>query len=351
MIVIHFGLRKAASSSIQQFLKANQTYLRSLGYDYAPIGHLSGQSHLNLTNDARKLSNFDPNGGTLSDVRKYWKRNKGKVLIISSEILEGSTQKNVCFIQKRLSRADNLFLPLLIIRDLASLVASSYSQHAKMNGIEEFDSYFARFLQRPRVHYYDTAKKWANAFGWDSIRVRLLDRDFLINGDLIDDFISTAGLEMSPEEIAQLERPRESNVSPGWRVAEALRALYDGRHELPDGHPLLGQVNGDRDGAKSIRARAESLGTEWDWNSDKGRYLTTEQAQACLDIYRRSIDALNAHLASPLPRPKTLEEKGFIPREFTPDISRIPAKDLRQFYDELGEMPTARRLWPKMAQA
>jgi hypothetical protein len=145
-------------------------------------------------------------------------------------------------------------------------------------------------------------------------------------------------LEIGAEEAIGLKRPREVNTSPGWRVAEALRALYDGRHGLPNDHPLLGNRQGEGDHVTPVRSYAEQLGDKWGWNADKGRYLTTEQAQACLDIYERSVDALNLHLTSKLPRPKTLKQRGFISRDFLPDASLIPADDLRQFYDELGNL-------------
>jgi hypothetical protein len=338
MIVIHFGLQKAGSSSIQRFLKANQAYLRSLGYDYAPLGHQDGRSHLNLTYEVRRLDKFDTKDGGLANIRRYWRLNRGKILIISSEVFEQTAPEGVAMLKNRLSRADDRFLPVMIIRDLGSLVVSNYLQNAKMGiEVDDFDAYVSDFLRRSRADFHQTAKRWADVFGWDRLRVRLLDRDFLLNGDLIDDFIHTAGLEMSAEETADLKRPPQSNVSPGWRVAEALRALYDGRHGLADTHPLLERRRGGRDDARAIRSHAEALGETWGWNSEKGQYLTTRQAQACLEIYQRSIEDLNARLTSKLPLPQTLEARGFAPRAFMPDISLIAANDLRRFYDALGQ--------------
>jgi hypothetical protein len=337
MIVIHFGLRKAGSSSIQSFLKSNENYLRSLGYDYAPVGHSGGRSHLNITYEARRSEYFSPELGSLGDLKRYWRENKAKSLLISSEILEGTAQDGINLINRKLSKSDDEFRLLMIVRDLVSLITSSYSQHSKVRGSDDFDKFFRRFVKLSRADFFNTAARWAKTFGWDQLRVRPLDKAFLLNGDLIDDFMATTGIEITADEKERLKRKQEANVSPGWRVTEALRALYDGRHGLPDNHPLLTAYLDE--GAKNLLmwVKAEQIGDQLNWNVDKGRYLTRSQAQTCLDMYRRSLDSLNSHLSEPVPQPNTLEERGFVPRDVLPDVSLIPTSDLRRFYDELGD--------------
>ena len=72
------------------------------------------------------------------------------------------------------------------------------------------------------------------------------------------------------------------------------------------------------------------------WNADRGNYYTREQAEAVLGTYSASITALNDRLPLALPAPTSLEARGFTPRTFLPDASRIPPRDLRTFYDFLA---------------
>jgi hypothetical protein len=164
--------------------------------------------------------------------------------------------------------------------------------------------------------------------------VRSLDRSHLVNGDLIDDLLAVCGVTESTDKLG-LARTGIQNVSPGWRVLEAMRALSGGYHGLPSNHPLLGVVRrqGIPLGRCAIRA-----GEGRDWNTERGQYMTREQAQSCYEIYRRSVIKLNQHLPDKLPLPPDLDERGFCEREFMPDISRIPRQELAEFYDELWEM-------------
>ena len=50
MIVIHIGLKKSGSSSIQAFLKANEDALQGLSVDYPPTGR-AARAHHNLALD------------------------------------------------------------------------------------------------------------------------------------------------------------------------------------------------------------------------------------------------------------------------------------------------------------
>ncbi len=66
--------------------------------------------------------------------------------------------------------------------------------------------------------------------------------------------------------------------------------------------------------------------------------MTRIQAQTCLDIHRQSIMALNAYLPAPLAMPSDLEARGFVERDFLPEAAKIPANELRGFYDELAQI-------------
>src|SRR5690606_19790842 len=83
-----------------------------------------------------------------------------------------------------------------------------------------FDEFFHRFPRGGR--YAARLTNWANAFGWDRIRVRTLDPSDLVNGALIDDFeaaIGASGLERPG--LRRVSRPWYANEIARWAVARA----------------------------------------------------------------------------------------------------------------------------------
>jgi hypothetical protein len=244
------------------------------------------------------------------------------------------------------SRPNEKFRIVMIIRDLIDLVPSSYAQKVKFSTItNDFDSFFQERMQARRVNYFETAKRWADVFSWESICIRRLDRNNLINGDLLDDFMSLCGLELTEESTSLMRRPGISNTSPGWRILEAARALFGGCHGLPANHPLaLAAAPKEK---KKLLPKKERMalgqlclqvGDKWGWNEDKGYYLTRAQAQRCFDIYRDNIEAFNKHLPVTLPMPADPDAKNFKAREFLPEARCIPAEELRAFYEEVESL-------------
>jgi hypothetical protein len=258
--------------------------------------------------------------------------------VISTEAFELCETNEALWLAGLRRRADEEILIVMIIRDLIDLMPSRYSQKVKSGvRVHAFDAFFKKRMKDPRVDYYATAARWADAFGWANLRVRVLDRDHLLNGDLVDEFLSIIGLDPAGEAAQGLQRTGPANVRPGWKVLEAIRALYGGRHGLPDGHALANVTLHTYEQKILIGRRARKIGADMGWNDDRGQYLTRKQAQRCLDVYRTAIEAMNDRLPRKLPMPLDLEQRGFQEREATPDIAQIPPAELRAFYDKLGE--------------
>ncbi len=340
LIVIHAGLRKSGSTSIQNFMAANTAVLRRWGVDYPEAGRIGRKSHLNLGSELRGRKNFDPNGGTMAEVAAHWKRSDAHTLVISSETLEECDTDQAARLGREIAAGGERFRVILVLRDLISLMPSSYAEMVKVGlKTHDFDSFFEKRIGERRVNYFQTAERWAGAFGWDALRVRLLDSRFLKNGDLEIDFLAQIGLDLTTEQASELKRPEPSNVAPGWRVVEAVRALYGGRIHLPPGHPLGGWEGHTRSERKRLGDRAAHVGEAIGWNADRGLYMRRDQAQLCLGIHREAIAELNTRLPDPLPEPPELEARGFRERAFLPDASRIPPRMLRAFIDEVGDPP------------
>jgi hypothetical protein len=340
MIVIHIGLRKSGSSSLQYFLSANEAALRDAGVEYPRLGRsgrLTQTAHRNLQCELRgRNAVFDPALGTVEDVANYWRRAEGQTMILSCEGFEECTAKEAARL-KTLARGDETFRIILIIRDLVSLIPSSYGQKIK-SGVNhvDFDTFFERRMKEPRVDYFQTARNWAAVFGWEALRIRVLEPQHLLNGDLIDDFLAVADIDPDGPFVSSMERPGRVNVTPGWRVLEALRALYGGWHGLDDDHCLANAADHDLDWRQDVGLSATEVGERLGWNAERGNYLTHDQALDCLETYANAVAAINLFAKDPIATPRSLDAIGFEPRRQLLHSSLIKPNKLRAFYDKVG---------------
>jgi hypothetical protein len=339
MIVIHIGLKKSGSASIQSFFAANDEALRTLSIDYPALGRLDRKDHHNFASEIMGRKNFDPKYGGVSHLGDYLRATPYRTTIISSEMFEGFDVDKVGRLRAGLADLDQPIKIVLVLRDLVELLQSSYAQKIR-NGRNtyNFDEFFESRMKETRVTYFETARTWAAVFGWDSLIVRLLDPRYMANGDLLDDFLQAIAIDADDPAIRALPRPGLVNTANGWKILEAVRALYGGRHGLPGSHPLSTFIAGSRRkfDQKLMDQAAAEVGERHGWMADKGAYLSRAQAQDALDTYVGSILQLNEHLAEKLPLPQTLDERGFVDRAFVPDAKHIPATQLGAFYRDLG---------------
>jgi len=343
MIVVHVGLKKSGSASIQAFFNENAKQLRKLSLDYPKIGRRKKKAHHNLAYEIQGSKKFDPERGTLSEAAQYWEKSACRAMILSSEMFEEVEVHEAVELKTKLSHARGAseeFRIYIVIRDLVELMPSSYAQKVRY-GLHayDFDRFFSARMQMRRVNFYDTVQRWAEAFGWENLKIRVLDPAHLLNGDLIDDLLAVCGVTAETDK-RDLIRTGIKNTAPGWRVLEATRALSDDRHGLPDTHPLRHKIErklGDKGFGYRLGNGAEKAGDMRGWNADRGRYLTRSQAQLCYDAYCNSVTQLNQRLTDKLPFPVNLDERRFVERQFIPDVSLIPTQELRGFYDDLWE--------------
>ncbi len=338
-IAIHIGLKKSGSATIQTFLAANTEALRGMSVDYPEPGRGDRIAHHNVFSEIEARKAFEPTRGSLAQLVSYIAVQDKALTIISSEMLESLEPARIEALRTTLAVSDRHMQVVLVIRNLLDLVPSSYAQKIRYGQKHfDFDRFFATRTAQERVSYFTTASNWASVFGWENIRVRLLDPQFLLHGDLIDDFLAAVGLDADDPGLRALPRPGVINSASGWKVLEAVRALYVKKPSLPAGHrliPILKHATtlGRR---KKIERAAVEAGRRLGWQADRGLYLTRDQAQSLLDLYAESIMNLNQRLAEALPLPVGLAERGFVERRFLPKASHIPRDELIAFYDDLA---------------
>ncbi len=343
MIFVHIGLRKAGSASIQAFLAANAEPLAQLGLLYPRTGRFERDAHHNLASELRSRRRFTAGRGGIDDVLAEWRASGAPNLILSSEMFEDCSAAQAGRLIGRLREADGDIRVILILRDLAHLIVSSYGQKVKYGrNSHDFDEFFETRLTDERVDYAETAERWAAAVGWDRLHVRLLEPALLANGDLIDELLALTGFDPASPAVRALDRPGVLNVTPGWRVLEAIRALYSGERSFAAPHPLAEASDHDRVLRKRVGRAAGEVGEAMGWNVDRGLYLTRAQAKRCFFIHRRSMKRLNGKLAAPLPYAREWEPGGSPFRSAeAPSADQIDPRALASFYERLADAAAA----------
>jgi hypothetical protein len=340
MLLLHIGLWKTGSTTLQYFLNTNAAALADAGALYPTIGRGTLDSHAPLANALvrarhrrlpvvwRDLLNFLDEHGT-------------RPVIVSSEFLgEELEPSDIMKLAESLAGRD--VRVVAYVRDFARLVVSAYAQSTKRgDNLASFDSYFDAYIAEGRLGIFDMIAPWADAFGWERLRVRSLDRGSLLQGDLIRDFLSVADLSL--EDLACVDPasmvPR--NQSPGWKTLELSRAIFAIDPGL-DRRQAVRADPAEADYFNAIQRVASIVGRHLRFE-DRGRYLSATQRTICAGRYRAEAERFNAVLVGPplplsLPLPPEGEDAE---RPFLPDLLRIPRHDIESFIRAFRDrMPT-----------
>ncbi|NEV60856.1 hypothetical protein [Thiorhodococcus minor] len=221
-IVLHIGLEKTGTTSIQRFCSTNRQRLwQQHGILYPAHPALrQDEAHAALT-----AALLPPNGCDFVDPEARPEvvevmaaledalAAKPEILVLSSEHLSS-----------RLSSAGiSQLAQLLCLHPVEVLV---YLRRQEDMGVAAFSTHLkcgrrAWFRPReisPRNSYYDFLGKlapWAEIFGRETIRVRLYDPTYLTHGDVLEDFLDALGIR----DASGYRREKPLNTS--LNVAEA----------------------------------------------------------------------------------------------------------------------------------
>lgn len=241
--VLHIGTEKTGSTSIQRLLRRNRAALRDRGYLTAPS--LGGGSQIGLgvvaLADAplrkvhRKLGL-----SSAEEVAEYRRRlsrrlrsltkEESATLLLTCEQLsflvddEGKVQRLVSW----LAECDVEVSVLVYLRRQDGLLASSYQQEVK-------SGYRAPFRVPPediagetsKYDYWSMLQRWASVLGPERVTPRIFDRESLVGGDVVIDYLEQVGIH----DRDGLEMPDVYNPSMSADAVEFLRLM---NHYLPD---------------------------------------------------------------------------------------------------------------------
>ena len=205
-ILLHIGVEKTGTSTIQESLTLNRKNLAEYGYEYL---HMEGRNEYrdlpaycmnpsridnyfkeSLINDYFSRQEFDNN--FIRDFRSKMMNLTSSVhtVIISSEHLSSRLkyEDEIQRLKRLLSDYSSDIDVLVYIRNQVDKAISNYSTKIKSGGSLSLDKYLVGFSEEFSNHYDELLRLWEGGFGKQSISVRLFDHREFINGDLLDDF-------------------------------------------------------------------------------------------------------------------------------------------------------------------
>ena len=204
--ILHIGIAKTGSSSLQQALTDNRELLRRHGVVYPRTG-IWGPKQFKQTGLFRVLQGIAPEqvGMTEDWVERFQSELiDADTCILSSEGISGFKNPEVF---ASLIPPDRTRV-VMYVREPVALAVSQYRQKVKSQIMTRNLRDYAHTYRPPHFHIF--AERWAKVYGRENIVIRLNDRD---SGrwDIVTDFLNLIGLGELNDKMAI----REYAMNPG----------------------------------------------------------------------------------------------------------------------------------------
>jgi len=223
-LVLHIGMAKTGTTSIQETLGKAHESLRDAGVIYSPERPYNHSYRFAaIFKNLPRQSVYFKRLGDLTDeqvqeevdsLKAYWSqlfasRPEG-TWIISAESLSGLIASEIQALKQYTAEFFDQILVIAYVRHPTTAIKSQWEQNIK--SLEEQVSADELLALTKRRYNYEFLENWVMAFGSDNIVVRPFDRKVFRNGDLIEDFLHSVGITDLPDTPTS---PVESNQSLG----------------------------------------------------------------------------------------------------------------------------------------
>ncbi|NNE74655.1 MAG: hypothetical protein HKN26_13395 [Acidimicrobiales bacterium] len=235
-LLLHIGTAKTGTSTLQAFLRQNESALAAVGVYYPPTPE-PRMNHSVQANAAVRPPAFWPRvfktsfpdpapvqaqaDDFFADLRA---RSSPDLTVLSSEYLAGFRVAKIYEFLDVCGANDGTATAVCYVREPTQFWASSTSQRLKSSARVQNP------LQGLLDGYNVVAKlrHWEECIGRDRLIVRAFEPHQLVGGDICGDFLGVLGGFRPLPEAATFDRPGDRNVASS---AEALIALQELREE------------------------------------------------------------------------------------------------------------------------
>lgn len=236
-LYFHIGLGKTGSTSIQTFLETNEVALRERGFIVPKsAGRRNHRRFPMYAQDDHVINNLRRAKGytNLAKIEKFRERFRQEFLDEAagwpknSIILATSEQTSQLRTPSSHNRLNELLLAagqsakiIIYFRRQDGMIVSEYSQFIKGGKTSTLEEEIKIAEGRRTYNYYTTALAWAKVFGKENILVRPFERSQMVNGDVVQDYLSVIGIT----DLTPFQMVPEKNRSLDIHVIEYLRQL------------------------------------------------------------------------------------------------------------------------------
>lgn len=219
--IIHIGMPKTGTTSIQTWIKSNRVALEARSIHSFPSTvdryALEHAIFVVATNEmgVDEHTAWQGSENQHSNMKKIIERNyqfltshlenlhgQSGIFICSLEVLYKRSELHMIALDKFLSRFFNKITYTVYIRDTVDFFVSMYSEKLRNFCPKYGSEEFSRFLSRCERNMipFGTESSFGHLFKWNAVfgerlDVRLMEQNWLKNGDLIDDFASILGTD------------------------------------------------------------------------------------------------------------------------------------------------------------
>ncbi len=209
--ILHIGTGKTGSTSVQTYLRAHASNLEEASV-CAPLEWSAASPFLLLnTRSAHQVRahldidryNFEGRRQRyLDSLAEEISNSRAEDLVLSSEHFAGETAQGISLLRKWLDEFCDSVEVILYVRRQDRHAVSLHSTRVKSNNIKPI------FSNSMDGHFYDELLlKWSSIFNASEITVRVFERERLVGGDVVTDFLRTIGVDV---EVAKISTTNES---------------------------------------------------------------------------------------------------------------------------------------------
>lgn len=243
-LIMHIGIEKTATTSIQDFVYLNRQELSERGITLC--------DSLGIPNNQKLVACFQNHvddylmdhgivdlkakeeffHGFLETFRNEIEKKipEGGTILITSELFHSRLrdQESIDKLRDFLTSVFDEITIVCYLREQSSLASSFYSTRIKAGSTDSLED-FVNGISAEN-HYYNYKiflDKWSRAFGADNLAIRIFDRSKLRNSNIFDDFLGTIKSNLDTRGLREL--PRQSNEtlgSVGIEIGRKINSIY-----------------------------------------------------------------------------------------------------------------------------
>lgn len=239
-LILHIGSGKTGTSSVQAFLRANETRLADTGVllprspgrtRHVRLGlAVSSDEQIVRTLEWRRSGSPDP-----ADLRRQARRRLLREIrvaglprvLLSDEALFGSTDASMRRLRRLVDRFARSVRIVVYLRRQDEHLVSRYQQVVKTGSTERLEVY-ARRDHSTTYDYDDRLSRWHRLLEPTDLVVRPFEQGSFEGGSIYQDFLSAAGIDL---DVGALEPVHRRNDSLDAESVELLRILNLHRFE------------------------------------------------------------------------------------------------------------------------